>query len=321
MKLTLTPTIKKSVFIMVVSILLLNNGLKAQHYQLIPDSCTYCIFQSKIGSNWYNDYYSISPTNDTIINNNTYIKVEYIQSRQLLIRQDGNKILGFKSDSIHERVIMDFDAQIGDTLNYLYSLQTGPNNGFNYNAVVINKDSVLLGDGSYNTYLDLEGFYMIAPGIGEIYFNWNFTWYEKGLCSCNLGGYLNNTPVDFNVLDGPFFVNVSHCTSDTLIPQICYHYGHTCQNCTPILSEIVESWNSFLQLFPNPTQNEFFISLENSNEPNLPFKIVDISGKEVLQSFANTNTAIDISNLPNGYYFVQVQIGEQYVSKSLIVSK
>ncbi len=78
MKLKLTSTIKKSIFIMVVLMLLFNNSLKAQQYKLLPDSCTYCIFQSKMGSNWYNDYYSISPTNDTIINNNTYIKVEYI---------------------------------------------------------------------------------------------------------------------------------------------------------------------------------------------------------------------------------------------------
>jgi hypothetical protein len=76
-----------------------------------------------------------------------------------------------------------------------------------------------------------------------------------------------------------------------------------------------------ISFFPNPTQNEFFISLENSNEPNLPFKIVDISGKIVLQSFANSNSAIDISNLPNGYYIVQVNVGEQFVSKPFIVNR
>ncbi len=76
-----------------------------------------------------------------------------------------------------------------------------------------------------------------------------------------------------------------------------------------------------ISFFPKPTLNEFIISLENSNEPNLPFKIMDISGKVVLKSFANTNTAIDISNLPNGYYIVQVQVGEQVVSNPLIINR
>jgi hypothetical protein len=48
---------------------------------------------------------------------------------------------------------------------------------------------------------------------------------------------------------------------------------------------------------------------------------MDISGKVVLKSFANTNTAIDISNLPNGYYIVQVQVGEQVVSNPLIINR
>ena len=131
-------------------------------------------------------------------------------------------------------------------------------------------------------------------------------------------GYGDIVPISNPVLNYNFCV---YLTSPNQRMDLNYQDNRLCKPVS-IYNSIEENvLPDKLNLYPNPTQNEFFISLENSNEPNLPFKIVDISGKEVLQSFANTNTAIDISNLPNGYYFVQVQIGEQYVSKSLIVSK
>ncbi len=76
-----------------------------------------------------------------------------------------------------------------------------------------------------------------------------------------------------------------------------------------------------ISFFPNPTQNEFFISLENFNEPNLPFKILDISGKVVLQSIANDNTGIDISTLPNGFYIVLVDVEKRKHTAPLIISR
>jgi hypothetical protein len=131
-------------------------------------------------------------------------------------------------------------------------------------------------------------------------------------------GYGDIVPITNPVLNYNFCV---YLTSPNQRMDLNYQDNRLCKPVSVYNSVEENSFSNKIHLFPNPTQNEFFISLENFNEPNLPFKIMDISGKVVLQSFANTNTAIDISNLPNGYYIVQVEIGGQYLSKSLIVNR
>jgi len=77
-----------------------------------------------------------------------------------------------------------------------------------------------------------------------------------------------------------------------------------------------------LNLYPNPTQNEFTLKIsEQYNSKPLMYSILDISGKKVFDGIHLSNAEIDVSSLSNGYYIVQLQIGEQYVSKSLIVNR
>ncbi len=328
MKLKLTSTFIKFVFIMVVSFLLLNNGLKAQQYKLLPDSCTYChyleyspSFESMYNSRYKPNYYYINPADTIEIEGENYqiIKFNAQSDTVQYITQIGNKVYGRDhiSDTANH-LLMDFDSEVGDTIFNLKSVILGypgylGNYPFYY-AEVLEKDSIQNSLGNYVQFMRLNGHFQIDSWQS---YTSEILWLEKGLCTWN-GGYLfNRELVD---LDYGNYLYGTAVTCDPLYPN---PNGTSCNNCITEMTILnVKSISSLpLKLFPNPTQNEFFITLENFNEPNIPFKIIDISGKEVLQSFANTNTAIDISSLPNGYYIVQVEIGEQVVSKSLIVNR
>jgi hypothetical protein len=192
------------------------------------------------------------------------------------------------------------NTPISDKPNNIYDIATG-NSYFNETYSFCDGRNSLYVTGSFDYYCESCDCFVPQDNSGSSYYT---TRYAKGLgivySRDNIYGQYSYSPYAEII-----YSNVGGITCGSL------YYLNT--------EEL--NLNSSLQLFPNPTQNEFFISLENSNEPNLPFKIMDISGKVVLQSFANTNTAIDISTLPNGYYIVQVQVGEQYVSKPLIVNR
>ena len=107
----------------------------AQTVQLVPDSCTFCLFLvSTGGTGWYQGGYGISPSEDTLVLGNNYMRVSsgFDSSQPFAIRQVGNKLMGVVADSLSEYLLMDFDANTTDTIHNLYS------EGFFYDAVVLN---------------------------------------------------------------------------------------------------------------------------------------------------------------------------------------
>jgi hypothetical protein len=322
-------TVLSSLAILLFSILVLfSNDTKAQQYKLLPDSCTYChyleyspAFQMMYHSYYKPSYYYINPSDTIEIEGDNYqiIKFNAQSDTVQYIIQIGNKVYGRDhiSDTANH-LLMDFDTEVGDTIFNLKSVILGyPVHFANYPyyyAVVLEKDSIQNSLGNYVQFTRSNGHFQIdswQTSVSEI------VWFEKGLCTWS-GGYLFN-----RILTSIDYGNYLYGTAVTCDPLYPNPNGTSCNNCIAEMTilNVNNIVNLPLKIFPNPTQNEFYISLENSNEPNLPFKIVDISGKIVLQSFANSNSAIDISNLPNGYYIVQVNVGEQFVSKSLIVNR
>ena len=58
-----------------------------------------------------------------------------------------------------------------------------------------------------------------------------------------------------------------------------------------------------IKVFPNPTNNIFNIDLPNSKE-SFSLAVYSSHGKELFRIF--NNTSVDISNLPNGIYFLTI---------------
>ena len=81
-----------------------------------------------------------------------------------------------------------------------------------------------------------------------------------------------------------------------------------------------------LGLFPNPASNQVGVELELT-QPNLTrFDIYDMKGQllstdQVQLPSGAVKHQLDIANLPNGIYFVQVQSGASRVSQKLLIQR
>lgn len=282
----------------------------SQSYKLLPDSCTYCFYSQKTGSIWYDRYYYINPFDDTLINGEIYTEINNGYDPEFFVRQIGNEVWGISPDSTQEHLIMSFDVSIGDTLYDLYS-QRGRAGNF-YHAVVENIDSINLGGGIYHHFVELTAFALNYDNSGYSVANWQITWNEKGICTCDendqhVGGLLVNIPVDYMMPEGPNYWSPNYCTTDTLVPIGCNNYGNSCENCNPSFSVIHDKQKSYIEIYPNPSNGEILISLV-PNRNDLDLIITDITGKEMYKTKAVSGRAQYLFNsAASGIYFITLR--------------
>ncbi len=76
-----------------------------------------------------------------------------------------------------------------------------------------------------------------------------------------------------------------------------------------------------ISLYPNPTENNLFLSLPKYVGLNLKYSLFDLNGKLVKQNFVivdNINLDIDVSSLSSGTYIIQVLINNRAWSSNFI---
>lgn len=287
----------------------------AQNYKLLPDSCTYCFYtNSSTGTGDYGAFYSVENTSYFSSNGNTYSY--YIQGgvgpvfgdTLAYYRQLGDKVYGLPKDSIQEHLVMDFDVNIGDTISSLMSFE-GNYDPWYYRAIVQDKDSLQLTDGSYHRFLHLNADSVHnADGFQG---NWNdIVWQEKGLCYANnlpniyasRGGLIYNFGPHTD-LDQGWYLNPINCSTDTLIPSNFHNYGHTCDLCTPIANGINEKSKNIFKLYPNPANEITYIESELITNQ---IAIYDLTGKLFESNQNLSENEIDISHLNSGVYLLEV---------------
>lgn len=62
-----------------------------------------------------------------------------------------------------------------------------------------------------------------------------------------------------------------------------------------------------MMVYPNPTSSFLNLRIENYTIENLKYNLFDINGKEILnQKIKNSETQINMSNLPSALYFLKV---------------
>lgn len=74
---------------------------------------------------------------------------------------------------------------------------------------------------------------------------------------------------------------------------------------------------TFEQIYPNPVQNNLFVTLDNASRGNGAVSVYDLSGRIMKQEKINKtqdlyNTGVDMKNLVPGLYIVEVKVGEVY---------
>jgi|GEM_PF-2403543 len=289
--------------------------IHAQTVQLVPDSCTFCLFLvSTGGTDWYTSGYAISPNEDTLVQGNNYVRVSsgFLPTQPFAIRQVGNKLMGVVADSISEYLLMDFDAAIGDTIYQLYS------EGFFYDAVVLNKDSVAVNNGVYHHFMQMKGIGYHTQS-GYVADNWNFVWNERGLCGVNtsgvwdLGGVLYNIPTDFYVISAAYAFP-EFCTTDPIYNN---PVSVTCDSCYAQTNSLEELFPIRLEIVPNPAINEISVRLENSFIKKI--RIYDLQGILMLEKETHSKELIiPISELTRGLYFLNVDTDKGQISSRFI---
>ncbi len=83
--------------------------------------------------------------------------------------------------------------------------------------------------------------------------------------------------------------------------------------------------DNYVSVFPNPASNELNVSIQSPGEMDVTIKILNLLGKEVVNTsftskLGNVKT-IDITNLNNGVYVIQLESEGNIFSRKLIIDK
>lgn len=83
---------------------------------------------------------------------------------------------------------------------------------------------------------------------------------------------------------------------------------------------------STLQVFPNPANSFVNVQYGSSVEGTALVRLVDITGKEVLQQKVSVNSgsntfSVDIQQVPLGYYVLEVYDGANSMREKIVVSR
>lgn len=120
-----------------------------------------------------------------------------------------------------------------------------------------------------------------------------------------------------NYIDNDLIENTEYCYKIRAIENECESVfsEEVCKifNTVGIIQQQVTNFN----IYPNPTQNTFFLECENF----MTIKLYDMLGKEVLNQTANGKTEISINHLPNGIYTVQILSEDRIMGSSKIVKQ
>lgn len=167
---------------------------------------------------------------------------------------------------------------------------------------------------------------------GELYASGNFRTVDNmpinaiakwnGLRWCGLGySEINNLITTMAVYNnelymGGLFQTIDGDTMNYVAKWVGGNYTDTCGEITAI-NEIAET--SFT-LSPNPTSAKLTLQLTNSATTNLTYQILTTDGRVLFQNKITTqpNIEIDVSQLPSGLYFLQLQDDKQRVVRKFV---
>ena len=151
----------------------------------------------------------------------------------------------------------------------------------------------------------------------------------------NNGTYYQSTIV----IPGPFTGNTSfrlRCDAsanndqvyiDNVVITGCKNGSSACL-ADPDVTERLESEKvlSNINLYPNPTSDVLNIDLELTQEANVEFMVIDMTGKSVFVRSLSSNEgsnkmSFDMNDLPAGIYMMNVISGKEMITKRFIIQR
>ena len=223
---------------------------------------------------------------DSLFNNLNYTKINFYGSNtcgcmgfiglqnNVLIRQNvqDRKVYIIEKDSLTEKILYDFTQIAGDTLK---SILAKNNVNQPMIGIIQNIDSILI-NGIYHRRINiLNNSFQIIEGVGST------------------SGFLG--------ILFPFeWTTTLTCMSNNIETL----YPNNTINCSSNLS-LSKFSKTKLTLSPNPSSKTISLSLENSLETQ-SIKIYSYLGQEIKVLDFEKNADIDVSDLVNGIYFMEL---------------
>ncbi len=231
---------------------------------------------------------------DTVINGLDYAKTYFSGYSQCLpmgymgaLRNDSvnRKVYFVEAGSMVEKLLYDFNPNVGDTVPQLYS---------SYDFIVIGIDSVFIGQG-YRKRIQLDGT--------------NFS---------DLGNYIIEGIGSTNGLLSPLL------WPETLYLLRCFSqnnltiYPDTSTSCFDLFNHVNEEEANLLIIYPNPIET---VALIKSNKLMKEIKLIDIDGRIVLDELIGSSIyTFNRSHFLSGFYVCEVvaKDGTVYYRKILL---
>jgi hypothetical protein len=225
------------------------------------------------------------------------------QEYDLLLREDSGKIYSYVGEGKEERLLYDFNMQVGDSITY----------DFNSDALFISKvvdikDSLINNSIRKVFYISnylSNGWYSSAPevwieSIGSL---WGL---ERETLAFHTGGDLN-----WDLLC--FYQNEELVFHNNKFPKCYYNQLY--------LSIDNISINNSIKTYPNPSSGYFNIEVEDGIEIS-DLKVFDINGKliQTIVSDHSSKLSIDLTGKPKGVYFLQAETDKGMIYKKIILN-
>lgn len=281
------------------------NIVFAQDYHPIPEENVYWVVEHYDTSLpcGYSELYYYYLNGDTVFQGKTYKKLykKILELSCNVVTYPLDFIGGIRQDTITRKIycslnylgnqdtlLYDFALSLGDTLNMpLLDMSGTP-------QIVDRIDSVQLLDSSYRRTFHfapgVSGSDSLIEGVGSRF------------------GLLE--PFDYGISD----FKILRCFKANSILLL----GSGTQ-CT-IINDVNNSLSNFnIQLYPNPTSDDVFI---NSINGILGFTLYSLEGRVCLKRVLNYETefGIDLKNLYQGVYFIELFLNNGVVTKKIVVN-
>lgn len=295
----------KKTFVLTFSFLLIISTIHAQNEFGAVGS--YWMYSTPAASGAPSATVMISVEKDTIIDGETYkvLKRNYfgiqILGQPPVQAESSAGLIKISNDSIfqYERLIMDFDMAIGDTI----PISEDP-----FNLVSIVVDSIVTEN--------IDGFDYKK-------------WQGRKICINPNDPYFENEPYTIlesvgQVSNDYLFWNTDICNAiDGIFHHFrCYKNGDftypPSNNCAPLLISTTQV-NDIpgLELFPNPVEDILNINIKDFAIKEVA--VFDINGKEILRKTNDTNhIQINTTDLQKGTYLIQIQTKDEMTTRKFV---